>query len=164
MSQIATPRSKGFISCQVYRDDLLVDHREFPNTVLRSGRRFLAAAMGGNLLGETFDAYIDRMAFGTGGLDGMNHVIKVPEISTTFLGGVGNIKDVVPVKAIMAPGDAPSVIFTGVIPKTANSNGQRISQIGLMMANGAFYAISTWDGFAKDASVSSTIAWRLTWL
>lgn len=155
---------KGTILCQVMQDDVQVQEFEFPNTVLRSGRRLLAAAMGGNLLGQSFDAYISQMAFGVGGLNNLNQVIRVPETATTFLGGVGNILDVVPVKAVMVPGDSPSVVFTGVLPKNATSNGQRITQIGLIMANGSFYSISTWGGFEKAVNVSASMSWRLTWL
>lgn len=154
----------GLVTSTLYVDDEMVDEKTFPNTVLRSGRRLLAAAMGGNLLSSGFDAFINRMAFGNGGTDMSNRAIKVPETATTFLGGASNIKDVVPTKAIMGQGDAPSVTFNSLLPQSALSNGTRVTQIGLMMANDSFYSITTWGGFEKDSSVSNSISWRLTWL
>lgn len=156
--------SKGMIFNRAYRCGRLVSEDQFPNTVLRSGRRYLAASMGGNLLGSSHDAFITHMAFGTGGMDGGSNRIPVPDTVTTFVGGVSNIRDVVPVQCVMAQGNTPGLTVVGTLPSTANSNGQQITQVGLKMANGEFYAISTWPGFYKDTMIYDTLEWTLIWL
>lgn len=136
----------------------------FPNTVVKSGRRFLAAALGGNLLTDKFQAFITHMAFGTGGVDGFNNLIPVPEDQTGFLGGSSNVKTIVPVQASLDPKQEAAVTFSASIPSNSDANSHKITQVGLLFSDGSYYAVTTWKGVDKDASIYNTVDWTITFL
>jgi hypothetical protein len=136
----------------------------FPNTVLKSGRRFLAAALGGNLVTNKFEAFITHMAFGTGGVDGFGNLIPVPEDQTGFLGGTSNVKTIVPVQASLDPKQETSITFSASIPFNSDANSHKITQVGLLFSNGTYYAVTTWKGVDKDASIYNSVEWTITFL
>jgi hypothetical protein len=154
----------GIVKCETIINGEVVGCIEFNNTTLKIGRRLLAAAMGGNLLSDEFDARFDKMVFGKNGKDNMGNPIKIIETANGFIGGSANVLDEVPVFCQMVSGDAPAIHVTGVLPEIANSNGEEVNQVGLKMKNGQYYAIATWGGFAKSSGVSNRFTWRVVWL
>lgn len=135
------------------------EHIALPNTVLRCGRRQLAAALGGNLLTTGFTAVVRQIAWGTGGVDLQGHRIPVPDYQTGFLGGPSNVLLTTSCEASMMGGDEPAVIFHGAVTRESQLNGNWINQVGLIMENGTYFAVSTWEGFYKDSSVSFLLNW-----
>lgn len=142
----------------------MIKEEFFPNTVLESGRRFAIAAMGGNLLTKKFEAYITHMAFGTGGVDGFGNLIPVPDDQSGFLGGSSNVKSIVPVQASLEPTRNAAVTYSATIPTNSDANNNKITQVGLLFSNGTYYAVSTWKGVDKDASIYNMVDWTITYL
>ncbi len=148
----------------VQRDGSIVDKIAFPNTTLRSGRRFLAAALGGNLLSSGFDCAVRHMAWGIGGVDAFGVKTPVADTVTTFVGGATNILATTTVDASMALGDEPAVIFHGALGYSSPANGNKITQIGLKMENGDFWAITTFGGFDKSLDTALIVNWKVYFL
>jgi hypothetical protein len=142
----------------------LTEERVFPNTVLKSGRRFLMAAVGGNLLTDSFKAWIDRMAFGVGGVDMGGNVIPVSENQTGFIGGASNVKDMRSVQNSLSIGDKPGIIVSSMLPADSPANGFQVTQIGLVFSDGTYYSVSTWLGFPKDSLSYHVIDWEISLL
>jgi hypothetical protein len=159
-------KSQGRIAFRSFdaKTGLLKREDRFPNTVLRSGRRFAIAALGGNLLTDKFQGFITHMAFGTGGVDGFGNLIPVPEDQSGFLGGSTNVKSVVPVQASLEPKQEAAVTFSATIPSNSDANNYKITQVGLLFSDGSYYAVSTWKGVDKDASIYNMVDWTITYL
>lgn len=160
------PKSQGRLVVRTFdaRTGHCLHSQRFNNTVLKSGRRFLAAALGGNLLTDRFKGYITHMAFGTGGVDGFGNIIPVPEDQNGFVGGSGNVKTTVPVQASLDPTQNAAVTFSATLPSDSEANSHKITQVGLVFSDGSYYAVSTWKGIDKDATIYNSIDWTITFL
>lgn len=155
---------KGEVELTVLRSGVVADRVLFPNTTLRSGRRFLAAALGGNLLSTGFDCAVRQMAWGIGGVDVFGAKIPVPDSATTFVGGASNILVTTTADASMALGDEPSVIFHGALGYSSPANGNKVTQIGLKLENEEFWAITTFSGFDKSLDTALIVNWKVFFL
>lgn len=123
----------------------------------------MAYALGGRL--DKFDAVVRHMAWGKGGIDGLGKRIPVPETNTTFIGGPSNILETTTVKSSIPTGDEPAIIFHGSLAKNSTANGEIISQLGLILESGDFWAITTYpNGFTKNPNVTLIINWKVYFL
>lgn len=139
---------------------LIIQKAAVPNTVLRCGKRRIAAALGGGLLSSgAFEAFVTHVAWGTGGTDGGGNRIVVPDTATGFVGGSANVLATTVCEASMVPNDDPAIIFHAAVGRESPLNGQWINQAGLVMSDGTYLAITTWAGFLKDSNHSFILNW-----
>ena len=165
--------SKGFVTLTVLRTDEVeelgliqakpkfVERVETKNTVLRAGRRQLAAALGGNLLTDGFKANVKKMVWGKGGTDISGRKLAVPETATGLIGGQSNVLVETWCEGSMAPGDDPTVIFSGVIGKQTAANGYKVDQLGLVLDDGTYFAVATFGGLVKEAGFTFVLNWTI---
>lgn len=150
----------GIVFIQVENQHGVISEYEFKNTVLISGRRKLAMALSGNS-GKQFDAYISHIAFGNGGTNS-GVIIPVDETMSTFVGGSGNIIEIVPASCSMLNSIGTTIVVTATVPNSKAFNVDKFDQVGLMLASGDMYAIATWNGADYNKNVGNTIKWNVT--
>jgi hypothetical protein len=153
-------RCKGDIEMTIEWDDGRTEVTRFPNTVLRNGRKALAASLA-NQYGDNYDYFISRMAFGNGGTSGSTPKF-ISEDRNGFFGSTILRK---PVITTLDPNDLTQVIFTAVIARD-EVNGQTINEMGLEMNTDPrqMYSMTTWAGFTKSSQMQITWTWRLSFL
>lgn len=127
---------------------------DFPNTVLRGGRRALALTLA-NQIGDDFQFYITRMLFGDGGT--VSGVKKYVNSDRDGLFGVTRLSK--PVLANMDTNINTQVIFTSVITYE-EAVGVVLNEMALKMANGNLYSMTTFPDFTKTAQMQVTFNWR----
>lgn len=129
--------------------------REFPNSVLRLGKRSLALTLA-NQLGSNFSFYITRMLFGDGGTE--SGVKKYVNTDRNGLFGVTRLSK--PVLANMDANVNTQVIFTSVIT-FEEAIGVVLNEMALQMANGNLYSMTTFSDLTKTPEMQITFNWRL---
>ena len=132
--------------------------RDFPNTVLRSGRQALALTLA-NQLGDDFQFYISRMLFGDGGTQG--GVKKYVNSGRDGLFGVTRLSK--PVLANLDTNVNTQVIFTSVITYD-EAVGVVLNEMALQMANSHLYSMVTFADLTKTAEMQITFNWRLNFV
>jgi hypothetical protein len=128
------------------------------NTVLRAGRRALAKTLA-NQLGDDFVFYITRMVFGDGGTQG--GVKKYVNSDRNGLFGTTRLSK--PVLANIDATVSTQVIFTSVI-KYEEAIGVVLSEMGLQLANGDLYSMTTFSDLTKTADMQITYNWRINFV
>jgi len=134
------------------------DKIEFPNTVLRAGRRSLALTLA-NQLGGDFSFYVTRMLFGDGGTQ--EGVKKYVNSDRNGLFGVTRLSK--PVMANIDSSINTQVIFTSVITYS-DAIGIVLNEMALQMANGDLYSMSTFGDLTKTAEMQITFNWRMAFI
>ena len=152
--------------CEVYGHvQMVVDYKsgersviEFPNTILRTGRNALAAALAGDV-GSSFNFYIARMLFGDGGTAG--GATKFVDTARNGLFGITRANK--PVIAQVDPNIPSQVIFTSVIAYS-EANGYTLNEMALQMNTGDFYSMVTFPDLTKTDQMQITWNWRLSFV
>lgn len=136
----------------------LVDDR---NLIVSSGRDNICTC----LLG-TSGAYINGIAFGTGGTASGNQSIAltVEASDTTVNTPVDNLST--PTDYTFTPAQdsvpSPRLVFDVVVPKLGTAlNTKAISELALMMSTGEAFAIKRFPSITKSADVSLLITWTI---
>lgn len=131
-----------------------------PNTILKNGRRALARTLA-NDLGEEFSFYINRMAFGSGGTNaqGVKKFVNADR-NGLFQEVIGLNK---PVIANVDNSVPTQVIFTSVL-RYEEAVGVVLSEMGLSMANGDFYSMTTFPNLSKTIEMQITFNWHINFI
>ena len=145
---------------------MIIDHSsghreviEFPNTVLNGGREALAASLGNKFTG-TYDFYINRMIFGTGGTTGGNLKFVDAGRNGLFCGSPVASK---PVIAAIDPNVNSQVIFTSVLA-TGDAVGETLNEMALQMGTGDLYSMVTFPDLTKTDQMSIIWNWTLSFI
>jgi hypothetical protein len=125
------------------------------NTVLELGRRALARTLANNLNSQ-FDFYINRMIFGDGGT--LNNVKRYVNANRQGLFGITQI--IKPVIANIDVSVPTQVIFTSIIPFDEGV-GLTLNEMGIQMANGSLYSMTTFPDLSKTSNMQITFNWRI---
>ncbi len=152
-----TTQCNGDIEITIEWEDGRMEHHTFRNTVLREGRKALAASLA-NSYGDNYDFFISRMAFGAGGVSG-----GVPKYVTEERTGLFSSVIEKGVIANIDPNDLSQVVFTSVLSRD-DANGFTINELALKMNTGLLYSMSTFGGFSKTAQMQVTFTWRNSFL
>jgi hypothetical protein len=131
---------------------------EFPNTILRTGRNALAAALA-NDVGDSFNFYVSRMLFGDGGTAG--GATKFVDTARNGLFGITRANK--PVIAQVDPNIPSQVIFTSVVAYT-EANGYALNEMALQMNTGDLYSMVTFPDLTKTDQMQITWNWRLSFV
>ena len=151
---------KGEVEMTIEWDDGRVEKQLFKNTVLRDGRKALAASLA-NEFGDNYDYFISRMVFGDGGTSG-----GVPKfISEDRSGLFGSTILRKPIVSTLDPADLTQLIITSVVARD-EAVGQTINEMGLEMNTDPrqLYSMITFAGFSKTAQMQITWTWRLSFI
>lgn len=153
-------RSKGDVFIRVEDEDGNIEMRRC-NTVMVMGRHWLARVLAGQFGGGT-DFYITHMTFGQGGYASSGG----REGPVDFDDGRTGLFNPVPDGTIAcSPSNVPEgsirVTFTGRLSKSM-ANGYSISEMGLLMKNGALFAMVTFPPIVKTETRTITINWTIT--
>jgi hypothetical protein len=132
---------------------------EFPNTVLAKGREALAASLGNKFTG-TYEFYINRMIFGTGGVAGGN--VKYVDASRNGL-FCGSPVATKPVISSLDPNVPSQVILTSVLA-TSDAVGEVLNEMALQMATGDLYSMVTFPNLTKTDQMSIIWNWTLSFI
>lgn len=141
-----------------YRNSSKLDVIEFPNTVLKNGRRALALCLA-NQIGDSFSFYVTRMLFGDGGT--FEGVKKYVNADRNGLFGVTRISK--PVLANIDTSIPTQVIFTSVITYDEGV-GVVLNEMALQMSNGDLYSMTTFPDLSKTEEMQITFNWRLNYV
>lgn len=156
--KIDESKCKGNIEVLIDYDDGRLEKISFNNTVLRSGRAALAAALS-NRIGNDFDFFINKMIFGDGGTQG-----GVPkQVGDERNGLFGSARVIRPVISNIDPNNETQVIFTSVIPFD-EGNGYSLNEMALQLNNGDLYSMATFAGISKTSTMQITWNWRLSFI
>jgi len=150
--------TKGDVEIIVEHKNGEIEFIDFPNTVLRKGRQALAKTLA-NDLGDGFDFYITRIEFGDGGTQG--GVKKFVDAGRTGLFGVTRLSK--PVVANIDSSVPEQVILTSVVAFD-ELVGVAINEMGLKMASGDLYSMTTFPDLSKTADMQLTFNWRLNFV
>ena len=151
---------KGEVKMTIEWDDGRIEKQLFRNTVLRDGRKALAASLG-NEFGNNYDYFISRMIFGDGGTSG-----GVPKfISEDRSGLFGSTILRKPIISTLDPSDLTQVIFTSVVARN-EAVGQTINEMALEMNTNprTLYSMITFAGFSKTSAMQITWTWRISYI
>ena len=154
-------KAKGFVtfrsisttSKEVIRED------KFPNAVLRVGRRDLVASLGG--VSKSGHVRITHIAIGTGGVDNFGNLLPVSEDQPGLIGGESSVKALIEAQVTLFPAPEASIMVRGILPSQSSANGHKMTQLGLVLSTGNYYAVRTWDGPTKDSSITNEIEWEV---
>ena len=152
-----TTQCNGDIEITIEWDNGRIEHHAFHNTVLKEGRKALAASLA-NSYGDNYDFFISRMAFGEGGKSG-----GVPKFVTEERTGLFTSVIEKGLVSNIDPNDLSQVVFTSVLSRS-DANGITIDELGLKMNTGLFYSMSTFGGFSKTSQMQVTFTWRCSFL
>jgi hypothetical protein len=130
---------------------------DFPNTILRGGRRALALGLA-NQIGDAFEFYVTRMMFGDGGTFG--GVKKFVNADRNGLFGVTRLSK--PVIANIDINVPTQVIFTSVITFD-EAIGVVLNEMALQMANGDLYSMVTFPDLSKTEEMQITWNWHISY-
>lgn len=151
-------KCKGNVEVIIDYDDGTLKKISFNNTVLRSGRAALAAALS-NRIGNDFDFFVNKMIFGDGGTQG-----GVPkQVGDERNGLFGAARVIRPVISNIDPNNETQVIFTSVIPFD-EGNGYSLNEMALQLNNGDLYSMATFAGISKTSTMQITWNWRLSFI
>ncbi len=135
--------------------------REFPNTIMTTGREALAAAISNSFTGN-YSLYVNRMIFGDAGTSGGGSNTKrvSADRNGLFCGTPVASKSVI---AAVDPNITTQVVFTSVL-STSDANGYALSEMALQMANGDLYSMVTFPELNKTSDFQITWNWRLSFI
>lgn len=149
---------KGTVQVLINYKDGTEKEINFNNTILRSGRSAVAAALA-NRVGDDFDYFVSKMIFGDGGTVG-----GVPkQVNDDRTGLFGSARVVRPVISNIDSNNPTQVVFTAVIPYD-EGNGYELSEMALQLNSGDFYSMATFAGISKTSSMQITWSWRLSFI
>jgi len=131
---------------------------EIKNTILRKGREALSKSLA-NIIGSTYDYFINRMLFGDGGTSGGN----LKSVDTQRTGLFGITRSSKPVISQVDPNIPSQVVFTSVLTFD-DANGYALNEMALQMANGDLYSMVTFADLNKTSSMQITFNWRLSFV
>ena len=151
---------KGEVEMAVEWDDGRIKKVLFHNTVLRDGRKALAASLA-NQYGSNYDYFISRMSFGDGGTAGGNPKFISEDRSGLF--GTTILRK--PIISTLDPNDLTQVIFTSVVARD-EAVGHTINEMGLEMNTDprTLYSMITFAGFSKTSQMQITWTWRCSFI
>jgi hypothetical protein len=149
---------KGDVQLLVNYKNGKQDVIEFPNTVLRNGRRAMTLVLA-NQIGSGLTFYISRMVFGDGGTqDGVKKYVNYDRS-----GLFGTTRLVKPVLASVDPTVLTQVIFTSVIT-FEEAIGITLNEMALQMANGELYSMTTFPDLGKTEEMQLVFNWRINFI
>lgn len=150
-------KPKGQIEIVIEDTNGNVETKVYNNTVLVTGRNALASVLA-NQIGDSFTFYIDRMLYGSNGVDS-----GVPKfVSTSRNGLFGATAANKPVIATIDPTITSQVTFTSVLSfEDANVT---LNEIALQMNNEDLYSMATFPDLTKTDSVQITFNWRISFV
>jgi hypothetical protein len=145
--------------------EIIIDYKDgkqdvfvVKNAILQGAKNAHANALA-NIVGASFQYYIDQMIFGTNGT--LGGAPKVVDASRNGLFGTTLVsKSVV---SIINPQILNQAIFT-VIMGFDEGNGSVINEMALVMKNGDLYSMTTLGGISKNSTMQITFNWRLTFV
>ena len=151
---------RGDVQMIIQHDDGREEVIEFPNTILVTGRNALASSLA-NSFNQTYEFYINRMLFGTGGTDGGgNKKVVSPNRNGLYSQLVS--KSVI---SAVDPNVPSQVVFTSVLPANdVATNNQVLNEMALQMATGDLYSMVTFPNLTKTASMQIVFNWRLSFI
>lgn len=146
---------KGHVFGQIEYKSGVVTHFDFPNTILKTGKRVLPITLT-NQIGATFNMYVTKMLFGDGGTDG--GVKKFVNSDRNGLFGVVQLsKPVIATIDTLLPTQA---VFTSVV-RYEDAVGLTLNEMGLQMSNGDLYSQVTFEDFTKTEDMQITYQWKI---
>ena len=136
---------------------------ERKNSVLNVGRE---AVLNGLANKNTADRFISAMVFGDGGaeLSGSDMVERSVSRERDALFGVQRDETAVVCRVQHNNDGTPYMLVTGIIGSESTANGYTLNEVALRLNSGELYALMTWQGTAKTASVSMTMQWLVYFL
>lgn len=147
-------KSKGQIEIIIENINGDVETRVYDNTVLVNGRNALANVLA-NQIGDSFTFYIDRMLYGSNGVDS-----GVPKfISTSRNGLFGATVASKPVVATIDPAITSQVTFTSVL--SFDDANTTLNEMALRMHNEDLYSMATFPNLNKTNNMQITFNWRI---
>ena len=150
-------KPKGQIEIIIENTNGYVETKVFNNTVLANGRNALANCLA-NQIGDSFTFYIDRMLYGSNGVDS-----GVPKfVSTSRTGLFGATVANKPVIATIDPTITSQVTFTSVL--SFDDANTTLNEIALRMNNEDLYSMATFPDLNKTNSVQITFNWRISFV
>lgn len=145
--------------------EIIIDHKNgsresfwVRNAILQGAKNAHANAVA-NIIGASYQYYIDQMIFGTNGT--LGGAPKVVDASRNGLFGSTLVSK--PVMAMVNPSALNQAIFTAVIGFD-EGNGNIINEMALVMRNGTLYSMVTMGGISKTSSIQVTLNWRITYV
>jgi hypothetical protein len=131
---------------------------EFHNTLVRTGRAAMAAALT-NAVSKDFNLYVNRMIFGDGGTVG--GVLRFVNSDRNGLFGITRASK--PVIAQVDANNNTQATFTSVIT-FQEANGFTLNEMALQLATGDLYSMATFPDLNKTSQMQITWNWRLSFV
>lgn len=128
------------------------------NAILQTAKNAQANALA-NIIGSSYQFYIDQMIFGTNGT--LGGAPKVVEAARNGLFGSTLVSK--SVTSIINPQILNQAIFTTIMGFD-EGNGSVINEMALVMKNGNLYSMTTMGGISKNSTMQITFNWRLTFV
>ncbi len=147
----------GHVYGQIEYKDGRKEEFNFPNTILKGGRRALALSLA-NQIGDNFEFYVTRMQFGDGGTFG--GVKKFVNADRNGLFGVTRLSK--PIIANIDINVPTQVIFTSVITFD-EAVGVVLNEMALQMATGDLYSMVTFPDLSKTEEMQITWNWHISY-
>ena len=168
INQSDDSKCKGTIEGIIEYKNGKKENINFNNTILRSGRHALALCLA-NRVGDDFDFFISKMAFGNTGTQGEGENSIPKQVSDDQDSLFGPTIVLRPVIANIDPNNETQVVFTAVIPFD-EANDYTLNEMALKL-NGSpgdsgdgLYSMATFAGITKTAQMQITWNWRLSFI
>lgn len=152
-------RAQGQVQAVIeYRDNRPSQILEYPNSVLKTGRRALVKCLTNQIEGD-FSFYVTRMLFGDGGT--YQGTKKYVNVDRNGLFGVTRLSK--PVMANINSNITTQGIFTSVI-NFDEGVGVVFNEMALQMSNGDLYSMTTFPDLTKTEEMRVVFNWRLNFI
>lgn len=131
---------------------------EFTNAMVGAGRAALAKSLA-NQFGGSYQYWVQSMVFGTGGSVGGTPRYVMPNQGGLY----GPVVATKTVLSTINPANTGQATFTSVL-LFGDAVGDAINEMGLVMNNGEYFSITTFNDINKTASMQLTVNWRITFM
>lgn len=149
---------KGYVDAVINWIDGRKKTLNVRNTILLTGRRAMAKSLANNI-GDCYSFYVTKMIFGDGGtVDGVKKYVNA---NRNGLFGVTRLSK--PVISTLDTTVPAQVIFTSII-RYDEAVGVTLNEMGIQMANGDLYSMTTFADLNKTEDMQITWNWRINFI